>query len=125
MKSLGIDLGGTKIAVAVVEDGKILESTQVPTPQEGFPAVLEAMVGASKPLLAGHPGISAVGVGSPGPLDFDKGTVLKFDESDVHTKMKQDEVVIHIDLGNGRESATAWGCDLTTEYVHINADYRT
>jgi glucokinase len=76
MKSLGIDLGGTKIAVAVVEDGKILESTQVPTPQEGFPAVLEAMVGASKPLLAGHPGISAVGVGSPGPLDFDKGTVL-------------------------------------------------
>jgi glucokinase len=76
MKSLGIDLGGTKIAVAVVEDGKILESTQVPTPQEGFPAVLAAMTGACSGLLAGHPEITAVGVGSPGPLDFDKGTVL-------------------------------------------------
>jgi glutamate N-acetyltransferase/amino-acid N-acetyltransferase len=56
---------------------------------------------------------------------FDKGTVLGFDEDDVHSKMKQDEVVIDIDLGAGSEAATAWGCDLTTEYVHINADYRT
>lgn len=56
---------------------------------------------------------------------FTKGTVLKFDENDVHTKMKQDEVVIDIDLGSGGHGATAWGCDLTTEYVHINADYRT
>jgi glutamate N-acetyltransferase/amino-acid N-acetyltransferase len=39
--------------------------------------------------------------------------------------MKQDEVVIGIDLGSGSAAATAWGCDLTTEYVHINADYRT
>jgi len=56
---------------------------------------------------------------------FDKGTVLSFDEDDVHSKMKQDEVVIDIDLGSGSEAATAWGCDLTTDYVHINADYRT
>jgi glutamate N-acetyltransferase/amino-acid N-acetyltransferase len=56
---------------------------------------------------------------------FTKGTVLKFDENDVHTKMKQDELVIDIDLGSGGHGATAWGCDLTTEYVHINADYRT
>ena len=56
---------------------------------------------------------------------FDKGTVLSFDEDDVHGKMKQDEVIIDIDLGSGSEAATAWGCDLTTEYVHINADYRT
>ena len=56
---------------------------------------------------------------------FDRGKVLPFDEEALHALMKQDEVVITIDLGSGSASATAWGCDLTTEYVHINADYRT
>jgi glutamate N-acetyltransferase/amino-acid N-acetyltransferase len=35
------------------------------------------------------------------------------------------EVRIELDLGLGDGAATAWGCDLTTEYVHINADYTT
>jgi len=39
--------------------------------------------------------------------------------------MKQREVVIAADLGCGAGSATAWGCDLTDEYVHLNADYTT
>jgi glutamate N-acetyltransferase/amino-acid N-acetyltransferase len=56
---------------------------------------------------------------------FDRGKVLPFDEYALHELMKQEEVVITIDLGSGTASATAWGCDLTTEYVHINADYRT
>ena len=56
---------------------------------------------------------------------FDRGKVLGFDEFALHEKMKQEEVIIGIDLGNGDASATSWGCDLTTEYVHINADYRT
>ena len=56
---------------------------------------------------------------------FDRGQVKPFDEYAVHEKMKQDEVVIQLELGLGGASATAWGCDLTTEYVHINADYRT
>jgi glutamate N-acetyltransferase/amino-acid N-acetyltransferase len=56
---------------------------------------------------------------------FDRGVVLDFDEEDVHQRMKQDEVRIEIDLGLGDATATAWGCDLTTDYVHINADYRT
>jgi glutamate N-acetyltransferase/amino-acid N-acetyltransferase len=56
---------------------------------------------------------------------FDRGVVLPFDEHAVHEKMKQDEVVIELALGLGDGAATAWGCDLTTEYVHINADYRT
>jgi glutamate N-acetyltransferase/amino-acid N-acetyltransferase len=56
---------------------------------------------------------------------FDRGKVLPFDEYALHELMKQEEVVIAIDLGSGNASATSWGCDLTTEYVHINADYRT
>jgi glutamate N-acetyltransferase/amino-acid N-acetyltransferase len=60
-----------------------------------------------------------------GTLLFDQGKVLPFDEYQVHEKMKQDEVVIEVELRLGEGKATAWGCDLTTEYVHINADYRT
>jgi glutamate N-acetyltransferase/amino-acid N-acetyltransferase len=60
-----------------------------------------------------------------GEVLFDRGKVLPFDEYALHELMKQEEVVITIDLGSGTASATAWGCDLTTEYVHINADYRT
>jgi len=56
---------------------------------------------------------------------FDQGNVLPFDESHVHELMKQDEVIIDVELRLGDGKATAWGCDLTTEYVHINADYRT
>ena len=39
--------------------------------------------------------------------------------------MGNDEIFIITDLGMGHESATAWGCDLTYDYVRINADYTT
>jgi glutamate N-acetyltransferase/amino-acid N-acetyltransferase len=39
--------------------------------------------------------------------------------------MSQDEIFIITDLGMGHESATAWGCDLTYDYVRINAEYTT
>jgi glutamate N-acetyltransferase/amino-acid N-acetyltransferase len=39
--------------------------------------------------------------------------------------MQADEVPIEIDLGAGDASATGWGCDLSAEYVRINADYTT
>ena len=36
-----------------------------------------------------------------------------------------DEIYIDISVGNGEGTATAWGCDLTYDYVKINGDYRT
>ena len=39
--------------------------------------------------------------------------------------MAQDEIVIMVDIGLGEQSAIAWGCDLTYDYVKINADYTT
>ncbi|MCM1106961.1 MAG: bifunctional glutamate N-acetyltransferase/amino-acid acetyltransferase ArgJ [Blautia sp.] len=39
--------------------------------------------------------------------------------------LSQEEVSMTIDLHMGGESATAWGCDLTHEYIDINADYRS
>ena len=37
----------------------------------------------------------------------------------------EDEITIKVDLNDGEFAATAYGCDLTYEYVKINGDYRT
>ncbi len=77
MKTLGLDLGGTKIAAAVVSDGRILDATRVETPQTGFADVAEALARAARTLLdRGHQEVAAIGVGSPGPLDYREGKVL-------------------------------------------------
>ncbi len=39
--------------------------------------------------------------------------------------MKGDEITINVDLGIGSGSSTVWTCDLTHEYIRINADYRS
>jgi len=54
-----------------------------------------------------------------------KGTSQPFVESEMRARLEAAEVRIELDLGLGDAAATAWGCDLTTDYVHINADYTT
>jgi glutamate N-acetyltransferase / amino-acid N-acetyltransferase len=39
--------------------------------------------------------------------------------------LERTEVVLGIDLGRGNATADVWTCDLTADYVQINADYRT
>ncbi|WP_028243559.1 bifunctional glutamate N-acetyltransferase/amino-acid acetyltransferase ArgJ [Pseudobutyrivibrio ruminis] len=56
---------------------------------------------------------------------FDKGTPIVFDEDEALKIMKADTVTVYVDMHEGRASATAWGCDLTYDYVKINADYRS
>jgi glucokinase len=75
MKTLGLDLGGTKIAAAVVEDGNILARKQVKTPQTGLDDVVSALENISHDLLEKHSDITALGIGVPGPLDFKKGRI--------------------------------------------------
>ena len=53
------------------------------------------------------------------------GAGLDFDEEKAKKILLEDEVNINIDLNSGSETATAWGCDLTYDYVKINGDYRT
>ncbi|HEY0308464.1 MAG TPA: bifunctional glutamate N-acetyltransferase/amino-acid acetyltransferase ArgJ [Acidobacteriaceae bacterium] len=48
-----------------------------------------------------------------------------FDEAATHEHMQQREYIIHLDLGQGTASSRFLTCDLTVEYVHINADYST
>jgi len=76
MISLGIDLGGTKILAAVVEDGVVLDKEQVDTPQTGFEDVADTMVACARTLLGRGHKVAAVGIGSPGPLDYHKGEVI-------------------------------------------------
>ncbi|MBR5952354.1 MAG: bifunctional glutamate N-acetyltransferase/amino-acid acetyltransferase ArgJ, partial [Pseudobutyrivibrio sp.] len=55
---------------------------------------------------------------------FDKGTPIVFDEDEALKIMKADAVTVFVDMHEGDAEATAWGCDLTYDYVKINADYR-
>lgn len=53
------------------------------------------------------------------------GSGVGFDEEYATKVLKAEEVTIEVNMGSGNECATAWGCDLTYDYVKINADYRT
>ena len=55
----------------------------------------------------------------------EKGIVTAFDEKLASKVLSSDEIQILVNLNEGDESATAWGCDLTYDYVKINGDYRT
>ena len=53
------------------------------------------------------------------------GAGVEFSEEKAKEILLRDEIEIAVDLNNGEASATAWGCDLTYDYVKINGDYRT
>ncbi len=53
------------------------------------------------------------------------GRPLSFDEPSVVRALKQSEILIKLHLNLGTASATAWGCDLSEEYVKINSEYMT
>ena len=53
------------------------------------------------------------------------GMGLAFDEEIARRELEKDTVVIIVDLKAGDYAATAWGCDLSYEYVRINAAYRS
>ena len=54
-----------------------------------------------------------------------RGAPVPFDEGALRAALAAEEVRIEIDLGAGEDSAMAWGCDLTPDYVRINAEYTT
>ncbi|MDH3210536.1 MAG: bifunctional ornithine acetyltransferase/N-acetylglutamate synthase, partial [Burkholderiaceae bacterium] len=46
-------------------------------------------------------------------------------EEDGQRVMRQSEITVRVDLGRGPAQATVWTCDLSYDYVKINADYRS
>lgn len=55
----------------------------------------------------------------------ENGAGVDFSEETAKTVLTEDEITISVDLNAGDVSATAWGCDLTYDYVKINGDYRS
>jgi glutamate N-acetyltransferase/amino-acid N-acetyltransferase len=49
----------------------------------------------------------------------------KYSEAKTSAYMKQDELLIRVDMGLGKAKKTVWTCDLTHGYIDINADYRS
>lgn len=63
---------------------------------------------------------------SKGEIEVCKnGAGIPFSEEKAKEILFQDEIEIAVSLGSGEYSSTAWGCDLTYDYVKINGDYRT
>lgn len=80
--TVGVDLGGTKIQAVVVRSGEIVGSDRVLTPRDGdAAAVLEAVVSTIHASLEGAGAatgeLRAVGVGAPGAIDSETGTVSR------------------------------------------------
>lgn len=53
------------------------------------------------------------------------GSGIPFSEEIAKEILLEEEIEILVELNSGKASATAWGCDLTYDYVKINGDYRT
>ena len=64
--------------------------------------------------------------GESGEVNFyTDGRIQPFDEAQALAILSEEKIHIECDMACGAEEATAWGCDLTYDYVSINADYRS
>ncbi|MEY9963678.1 glucokinase [Streptacidiphilus sp. MAP12-16] len=109
--TIGVDVGGTKIAAGVVdENGEILARTRVPTPADPQWAV-GAIADAIKELQAQHE-ITAVGVGAPGYIDRARSTVLmapNINWENEPLKARIEDLVLLPTVIENDANAAAWG----------------
>ena len=129
--------GATKFITVRVEGGRdVLECRKVGYAISHSPLVKTAFF-ASDPNL----GRILAAVGNAGIADLDVSAVdlylddvlvaqrggrhRDYQEADGQRVMKQSEITVRVVLGRGTSSATVWTCDLSHEYVSINADYRS
>ncbi|AEM86576.1 ROK family glucokinase [Streptomyces violaceusniger] len=109
--TIGVDIGGTKIAAGVVdEEGSILETSQVSTPQtpEG---VVDAIADAVRIVSEGHE-IEAVGIGAAGYVDDKRATVLFAPNINWRHEALKDKVEQRVGLPvvvENDANAAAWG----------------
>ncbi|MBI1628585.1 bifunctional ornithine acetyltransferase/N-acetylglutamate synthase [Bacillus safensis] len=103
---------------------KIVGSSLVKTAVYGTDANWGRIVGA-----IGHSAASVtpeeVEVYLGGQCLFKHNEPQPFSEEKAKTYLEQDEITIFIQMSEGNGEAAAWGCDLTYDYVKINASYRT
>jgi glutamate N-acetyltransferase / amino-acid N-acetyltransferase len=129
--------GATKFMTVTVEGGKdVAECRQIAYAIGHSPLVKTAFY-ASDPNLGrilaaiGYAGVTDLDVGKI-DLYLDDVLVAKaggrnpeYKEEDGQRVMKKSEILIRVVLGRGNAQATVWTCDLSHDYVSINADYRS
>lgn len=78
MSTLGIDIGGTKIAAGILDwPGRtVRDPSRIPTPRTGAEAILSAIEDLIERARSVHPDIAAIGVGAPGLIEPGSGRVL-------------------------------------------------
>lgn len=69
------------------------------------------------------PNLVKVSIGSY--VVFEDGLPCPINEEEVKQYLEQDYIQIFVELNQGDDSAAAWGCDLTYDYIKINASYHT
>ncbi|MGN1134253.1 MAG: bifunctional glutamate N-acetyltransferase/amino-acid acetyltransferase ArgJ, partial [Oscillospiraceae bacterium] len=55
----------------------------------------------------------------------ENGAGVEFSEEEAKKVLLEDEIIVTVSIGDGIGTATAWGCDMTYDYVKINGDYRS
>jgi len=109
--TIGVDIGGTKIAAGVVDEhGSILETSTVPTPPTAD-GVIDAIADAVRDASAEYE-VEAVGIGAPGYVDDKRATVLFTPNLSWRHEALKDKVEQRIDLPvviENDANAAAWG----------------
>ncbi|GAA3172982.1 MULTISPECIES: ROK family glucokinase [Streptomyces] len=109
--TIGVDIGGTKIAAGVVdEEGSILDTCTVPTPQSAD-ALTDAIADAVRSVGAAHQ-VEAVGIGAAGYVDEKRATVLFAPNIDWRHEPLKDKVEQRVGLPvvvENDANAAAWG----------------
>jgi glutamate N-acetyltransferase/amino-acid N-acetyltransferase len=129
--------GATKFITIRVDGGQTSEECRLAAYAIAHSPLVKTAFFASDPNL----GRILAAVGYAGIHDLDQGLIAMYlddvcvvqnggrnpayQESDGQRVMKQSEITIHIDLGRGTATDTVWTCDLSHDYVSINADYRS
>lgn len=129
--------GATKFITITVEDGANVEECRKIAYSIGHSPLVKTAFFASDPNLGRI--LAAIGYAGIDDLDVTKlnlylddvwvakngGRNPHYKEPDGQRVMKQSEITVRVNLGRGNAKATIWTCDLSYDYVKINADYRS
>ena len=129
--------GATKFITVRVEQGRDLEECRKIAYAIGHSPLVKTAFFASDPNLGRI--LAAIGYAGVNDLDvnqinlyLDDVWVVKqggrnpdYQEQDGQRVMKQSEITVRVTLARGEAAATIWTCDLSHDYVSINADYRS
>ncbi len=129
--------GATKFITVQVEGGKTLDECNKAAYAIAHSPLVKTAFFASDPNLGRI--LAAIGYAGIEDLDVNKlqlylddilvaengGRARSYQEADGQKVMKQSEITVRVVLNRGRASTTIWTCDLSYDYVKINADYRS